>query len=75
MDCKDGEHPELTGAGTEPVVTVDFEVYPEPKALSAADLAALAARHGGWVQAGRVVGVSEGFIRQNADQLSESRQP
>ena len=46
----------------------EIEGYPEPKALAPIELRELASRYKGYKPAARAIGgVSEGFVRQNAD--------
>lgn len=46
------------------MVWVEFEAYPEPKALSASELTALVSSHGSSQRAADHIGASEAFVRQ-----------
>ena len=74
-DCKVLEHLDLKLAPSRRAVMVfEIEGYPEPKALSPADLRAVAVRYGGNKPAARAIGgVSEGFIRQNCEMNTKSK--
>lgn len=47
------------------VVWVEFEAYPEPKALRPEELAAIVSVQGATQEAANHIGASEAFVRQN----------
>lgn len=47
------------------IVIFELEAYPEPKNLKVFDLRALYARYKNYAAIGRLIGASEGFVRQN----------
>lgn len=44
---------------------MEFDAFPEPKALSPQNLRDLAFKYGSYVAVGRLIGASECFVRQN----------
>ena len=56
------EHPSHADA----VLIAEFEAWPEPKVLSAAELRDLVARFGGSEATAQAIGASGAFVRQNA---------
>ena len=57
---------EQTGEGKCAVVCVELEAYPEPKCLTKEELQAVVLKMAGIGKAGRHIGASESFVRQNA---------
>jgi hypothetical protein len=57
----------------EPIFTAEFDAVAEPKALTAAELTALARQHGGFAPAARAIGASEGMVRQKAQNKAYNR--
>ncbi len=51
---------------SEAILQMEFEAYPEPKALSSEDLRGLIDKHGSYAEVGRQLGSSPCFVRQNA---------
>ncbi len=48
---------------------MEFQTYPEPKALSAAELKGLVNIYGDYIKTALEIGASEAFIRQNCKQI------
>jgi len=50
------------------IFQVEFDEIAEPKGLSASELQQITKKYGSYVKAAKAIGVSEAFIRQNAQQ-------
>jgi hypothetical protein len=56
---------ELISKAANTVIIFEFEAYPEPKILTPIELQALYAQYKNYRALGRLIGASEGFVRQN----------